>query len=115
VKHAAFCYLCCKRNRCGTSVITELLYLLTFNLNVLNQAPALKSDKHLRLTQLTTKCVTPWSKVLLEKLTDTQLVMKFLPFMETEGSLTCSPATGPCPKPDESNIHLQSLFLYNPF
>jgi hypothetical protein len=41
--------------------------------------------------------LTPWSRV-------TQLVKKFLPFMELESSLMCSqePATGPCPQPDAS-------------
>jgi hypothetical protein len=30
--------------------------------------------------------LTPWSRVLLEKVTVTQLVKKFKPFMEPEGS-----------------------------
>jgi hypothetical protein len=34
-----------------------------------------------------TENLTPWSRVLLEKLIVTQLVKKFLTFMEPEGSL----------------------------
>jgi hypothetical protein len=46
--------------------------------------------------------LTPWGKVLFEKLTVTQLVKKFPPFMEAEVSLPCSqePAIGPYPEPD---------------
>jgi hypothetical protein len=41
--------------------------------------------------------IIPCSRVLLEKLTATQLVKKFPPYIESEGSLPCSqePATGP--------------------
>jgi hypothetical protein len=59
------------------------------------------------------KKVIPWSRVLLEKLKVTQLIKQFtLPFMEPEGSLTCSqePGTGPYPEPDESSSHHQTLF-----
>jgi hypothetical protein len=37
--------------------------------------------------------------------------------MNPEGLLLCSkePATGPYPQPDESNLQLLALFLYNPF
>jgi len=47
---------------------------------------------------------TPWSKVLLEKLTCSQLVKKFPVFMEPEGSIPHSqvPATCLCPVPDRS-------------
>jgi hypothetical protein len=43
--------------------------------------------------------INPWSRALLEKLTVTQLVKKFPPFMEPKGSLPCSqgPATGQYP------------------
>jgi hypothetical protein len=51
--------------------------------------------------------LTTWSRVLHEKLTVTQLVKKFLIFMQLEGSLPCSqqPATGQYPEPDESSLH----------
>jgi hypothetical protein len=37
--------------------------------------------------------------------------------MEREGSLPCSqqPATSPYPEPDESNLHLPTLFPWDPF
>jgi len=61
-----------------------------------------------------TPSLTPWRRVLLEKLTVTELVKKtpLPPFMEPEGSLQCSEehATGPCPEPDESSPHLPTLF-----
>jgi hypothetical protein len=55
-------------------------------------------------SQSTPHLLIPWSRVLLEKPTVTQLVK---PFMEPEGSLPCSqqPATGPCPEPDDSSPH----------
>jgi hypothetical protein len=36
----------------------------------------------------------------------------FAPFIEPEGSLSCSrqPPTGPYPEPDESSPHLPTLF-----
>jgi hypothetical protein len=45
--------------------------------------------------------VTPWNTGL-EQLNVVELVNKFPPFMETEGSVPCSqgPATGPYPDPD---------------
>jgi len=50
--------------------------------------------------------LTPWRRILLEKLIITQL--KFLPFMEPKGPLSCSqePATGPYPQSDESSPQL---------
>jgi len=51
--------------------------------------------------------LTKWSRVLLQKLTVTQL-----PFVELKGLLLqCSqePATGPYPKPDEFSPHLPTL------
>jgi hypothetical protein len=61
-----------------------------------------------------TKELPPWSTVLLEKLTVSQLVKKFPTFMEHESSLPYSqePATGPYPEPDESNPYLTTIFLY---
>jgi hypothetical protein len=46
--------------------------------------------------------LTPWSTVLLEKLTVSQLVKKFPAFMKHKGSLPHSqmPATRPYPEPD---------------
>jgi len=58
-----------------------------------------------------TNKLSPWSKVLLEKLTVTQSRNSPL-FMEPEGSLLCSqgPTTGPYPEPDESNPEPPTLF-----
>jgi hypothetical protein len=47
------------------------------------------------------KYLTPWSRVLLEKLTVTKLVKKFPTIMEPEGLLPCSQqhTVGSCPEP----------------
>ena len=60
------------------------------------------------LTYLLTHSLTPWSRVLLEKLTIPQLVNKFPSFMEPEGSLpqTQEPATRPCPESHQSSPSL---------
>jgi hypothetical protein len=57
--------------------------------------------------------LTPWSRILLQKLTVAQLVEKFPAFMEPESSLPCSqqPATDPYPEPDESSPQFSTLFL----
>jgi hypothetical protein len=57
--------------------------------------------------------LTPWSRVLLQKVTGSQLVKKFPHFNEPEGSLPLSqmPATCPCPRPDRSNPYPTSHFL----
>jgi hypothetical protein len=54
--------------------------------------------------------LTPWSRVLLVKLTGLQLVKKFPAFMEPEGSLPHSqvPATCPYPKPACSSPYPQN-------
>jgi hypothetical protein len=56
--------------------------------------------------------LTPWSRVLLEKLTVTQLVKKFPPSMKPESSLSCSqePTAGYYPEPDASTSNLPTLF-----
>ena len=53
---------------------------------------------NLLIAYLLTYLLTPWSRVLLEKLISSQLVKKFPHFMEPEGSLLHSqvPATWPC-------------------
>ena len=53
--------LVCKLMICPYSLTLDFIYLLTL--------------------------LTPWSRVLFEKLTDFQLVKKFSHFMEPEGSL----------------------------
>ena len=54
--------------------------------------------------------LTPWFRILLEKLTVLQLVKKFPNFMETEGSLPHSQVPATCPYPDPSrsspSIHI---------
>ena len=57
-----------------------------------------------------TYLLTPWSRVLLEKLTGFQLVNKFPAFMEPEGSLPHPqvPATCPYPEPDRSRPYPQT-------
>jgi len=52
-----------------------------------------------------TYLLTPWTRVLLAKLTSFQLVKKFPAFMEPESSLPHSqvPATCPYPKPQRSS------------
>ena len=49
------------------------------------------------LTHLLTYLLTPWTRVLLEKITGSQLVKKFPHFMETEGSLPHSQLPATCP------------------
>jgi hypothetical protein len=57
--------------------------------------------------------LTPWNRVLLEKLTGSQLVNKFPAFMEPESSLLHSqvPATCPYPEPDQPRLCPSSHFL----
>jgi len=50
-----------------------------------------------------TDLLTPWSRVLLEKLTSSQLVKKFPVFYKTESSLPHSQANCPYPEPDQSS------------
>jgi hypothetical protein len=49
--------------------------------------------------------LTPWCRILFEKLIFTQFATKHSFFMEPEGSLLCSqkPSTGPYPEPAESS------------
>jgi len=56
-------------------------------------------------TYLLTYLLTPWSRVLLQKLTGSQLVKKFPALMEPEGSLPHSqvPETCPYPEPAQSS------------
>jgi hypothetical protein len=61
------------------------------------------------LTYLLTYLLTPWSRVLLEKLTGLQLVKKFPHFIEPEGSLPHSQVPATCPYPDPA----RSLFAYS--
>ena len=65
---------------------------------------------------LLTFYLTPWSRVLLEKLTGFQQVKNSPHFMEPEGSLPHSqvPATCPCPEPARSNPHLHILLPEDP-
>jgi hypothetical protein len=63
-------------------------------------------------THLLTHSLTPWWRILFEKLIVTQPIKKFPAFfMEPEGLLTCSqkPATGPYIEPAESSSLHPSL------
>ena len=62
----------------------------------------------LLLTYLLTYLLTPWSRVLLENLTDFQLGKKFSAFYEPENSLPHSqvPANCPYPEPARSSPYL---------
>jgi hypothetical protein len=55
--------------------------------------------------------ITPWSRLLPEKLIVTQ-PRNSLPFMEPKVSSPCSQqhATGLCPEPDAFNPHIPNLF-----
>jgi len=56
--------------------------------------------------------LTPWSRVLLGKLTVTQLVNKFPAFYGTRKSITVfiRAASGAYPEPDKSGSQLPTLF-----
>jgi hypothetical protein len=56
--------------------------------------------------------VTTWSRILLDQITVTQLVKKYLLFMEPEASLLFSqqPVAGPYSKPHVSNPQFANLF-----
>jgi hypothetical protein len=60
-----------------------------------------------------TVLLTPWSRVLLDKLTSLQLVKKFPHFMETEDLLPHSqvPATCLYPEPAQTRLYSHTHFL----
>ena len=62
---------------------------------------------------LLTHSLTPWSRVLLEKLNGSQLVKKFPAFYGTRRSIAAlqEPATCPCSEPDQSTPFSPSHFL----
>ena len=68
------------------------------------------------LTYFLTYLLTPCSRVLLENLTDSQLVKKFLHFMEPEGSLPQSqvPSNFPYPEPARSSPYPHILLPEDP-
>ena len=65
------------------------------------------------LTYLLTHLFTPWSRVLLEKLTSSQLVKEFPAFRDPKGPLLHLqvPATCPYPEPDQASPRPPSHFL----
>ena len=65
------------------------------------------------LTYLLTYLLTPWCRVLLEKLTGLQLVKKFSAFYGTRSFITAfkRPATYPYPEPARPSPHFPSQFL----
>jgi hypothetical protein len=64
-------------------------------------------------THTHTYLLTPWSRVLLEKLTGFQLVKKFPAFTEPESSLPQSsgPANSPYPEPARPTSHFLKIHL----
>jgi hypothetical protein len=82
-------------------------------------------EMHCVLKVTVTYLVTPWSRVLLEKLTGLQLLKKFPVFYRTQrffAALT-KPATGPYPEPDQSSpwppthfleVHRNIILLFAP-
>jgi hypothetical protein len=64
------------------------------------------------MLQRTVYLLTPWSRILLEKLTDLQLAKKFPAFYGAHSSLPHSqePATCPYPKPAQSSTYPTSHF-----
>jgi hypothetical protein len=62
--------------------------------------------------KILTNQLTPWSRILLGKLTVTQLVNEFPTFMESERSSPCSQkaAIGPYPEPNAFSPPFPTLF-----
>ena len=69
------------------------------------------------LTCILTELLTPWNRLLLEKLTGFQLVEKSPHFMEAEGSLPHPqvPVTCPYPEPARSSPHTHIPLPEDPF
>jgi len=65
----------------------------------------------LKHTPLRIQLLTPWSRVLLDRLTGFQLAKKFPLFMEPEGSLPHSQGPATCPYPE---LARSSPYPYNP-
>jgi hypothetical protein len=61
--------------------------------------------------------LTPWSRVLPEKLIVAQMVKKFLAFDRTQRFITMSTRVGhdPYSEPNESSTHTSAIFFQNPF
>jgi hypothetical protein len=61
----------------------------------------------------TIHCITPSSKMVIEKLTVRLSVKRFLASYGTRGfiSVFTEPTTGPYPKPNESSPSLHTIFL----
>jgi len=73
-------------------------------------------EKKKKISYLLSYLLTPWSRILLEKVTGSQLVKKFLHFMEPEGSLPQSqvPSNFPYPEPARSSPYTHILLPEDP-
>jgi len=69
-----------------------------------------------KISYLLSYLLTPWSRILLEKVTGSQLVKKFLHFTEPEGSLPQSqvPSNFPYPEPARSSPYTHILLPEDP-
>jgi hypothetical protein len=94
--------------------------LATIKNGVFNVGPSnavFKIRERKGCTKFPTSClcalVTPWSTVLLQKLTVAQIVNKPPPLIESEGSSPCSqkPATGPYPK-QMNPVQLSNRYVF---
>jgi hypothetical protein len=82
-----------------------------YQVRIASKLPAILTEVFYDFPQPLRECwctylLTPWSRILFEKLIVTQPVKKYPAFfMEPKGSLACSQklATGPYPEPAESN------------
>jgi len=88
--------------RYGTSIVSQSFVWLI----------RISRQKFQHPNSKTWNVLTPWCRVLLEKLIDTQLVKKLPVLMEPEDLLPCSeePTTDPYLESDEPSPHVPIIF-----